>query len=70
MRLGGFPMQADVQFLAPSCAECSRPMRLVSVLCSRTDVQPPVQTFECADCETDAIWQPPIDRVRTAQARR
>jgi hypothetical protein len=43
-------MLADVQLLPPKCPECSRPMQLVHVY-------PPVRTFECAECETDAIWQ-------------
>jgi hypothetical protein len=51
-------MLADVHFLPPRCPECSGPMRLTSVLCSRAHVvDPPVQTFECAECERDAIWQ-------------
>jgi hypothetical protein len=66
-------MLADVDLLPPRCPDCSRPMRLVSVLCSRADVYPPVRTFECADCETDAIyqWQPtPMDYGHTRHARR
>jgi hypothetical protein len=51
-------MSVDVDFLPPTCPDCSRPMRLVSVVCSRIHVVcPPVQTFECAECETDAILQ-------------
>jgi transposase len=51
-------MLPDVHFLPPRCPECSGPMRLVSVVCSRIHVVcPPVQTFECAECETDAIFQ-------------
>jgi hypothetical protein len=65
-------MLTDSQLVPPSCSECHRPMQLVSVLCSRADVQPPVQTFECADCETDVIWQwqpPPVD-LSTSRLRR
>jgi hypothetical protein len=47
--------------MSPRCPECSRPMHLVSVLCSRglanAQTYPPVRTFECAACETDMIWQ-------------
>jgi spore maturation protein CgeB len=69
-------MPADVQFSPPRCPECSRPMRLVSVLCSRVltnaHLYPPVRTFECAACERDMIcqWQPtPLDHGQTTQAR-
>ena len=57
-------MLMDVQFSPPRCRECSRPMRLISVFCSRGDIQPPVKTFECPDCGTEVIWQqyPPPDR--------
>jgi hypothetical protein len=52
-------MLADVRFLPPRCPECSRPMQLVHVL-ANAHVYPPVRTFECSKCETDAIrrWQP------------
>jgi hypothetical protein len=68
-------MIADVQFSPPRCPECSRPMRLVSVLCShvRTNDYPPVRTFECAPCERDAIyqWQPTAtDNSPTRQSPR
>ena len=66
--LGKVPMIADVQFLPPTCPECSGPMRLVSIVCSRAHIlHPPVQTFECAACERDAIFQgqpTPMDRTR------
>jgi hypothetical protein len=58
-------MSADVDFLPPGCPDCDRPMQLVSVVCSRAHVLPPVSTFECAECERDVIWQrqpTPIDR--------
>jgi hypothetical protein len=64
-------MLADVHLLSPRCPECSRPMRLVSVLCSHVDAYPPVRTFECAPCEKDAIfqWQPtPLDHNHTRQS--
>jgi hypothetical protein len=47
-------------------------MQLVSVVYSRAHVLSPVSTFECAECETDAIlqWQPmPVD-YRYAFAKR
>jgi hypothetical protein len=60
--------------MSPRCPECSRPMRLVSVLCSRglanAQTYPPVRTFECAACEKDMIiWQgqpAPPDRNTTS----
>jgi hypothetical protein len=68
---------ADVRFLSLMCPQCSRPLRLVSVLCSRDRTEahayPPVQTFECAVCEKDLIWQgvpATADYSRTRQARR
>jgi hypothetical protein len=64
-------MSADVDFLQPKCPECSGPMWLVSVVCSRANVvHPPVRAFECALCETDAIFQgypTRIDRGRAGQ---
>jgi hypothetical protein len=62
-------MLADVQFLPPRCPECSHPMRLVHVL-ANAHAYPPVRTFECAECQTDAIlqWQPtPHDRMHDLQ---
>jgi hypothetical protein len=51
-------MSGDLDFSPPRCPECSGAMRLMSVVCSRAYVvDPPVQTFECAECETDAIFQ-------------
>jgi hypothetical protein len=44
--------------LAARCPQCGGPMRLTSVVCSRSHVvDPPVQTFECTGCDRDAIWQ-------------
>jgi hypothetical protein len=58
--------------MSPRCPECSRPMRLVSVLCSRAlEAYPPVRTFECAACEKDMIWQgqsTPPDHNHTGQS--
>jgi hypothetical protein len=42
---------------SPRCPECSRPMRLVSVLCPHDHLYPPVRTFECVPCGRDMIWQ-------------
>jgi hypothetical protein len=57
-------MLANVHLLPPRCAECNHPMRLVHVL-ANAHVYPPVRTFECAPCATDAIWQwqPPADQI-------
>jgi hypothetical protein len=61
--------------MSPRCPECSSPMRLVSVLCSRTlanaQAYPPVRTFECAACDKDMIWQgqpTPPDHNHTGQS--
>jgi hypothetical protein len=62
-------MLADIQFLPPRCPECHGPMQLVHVH-ANAHVYPPVRTFECAECETDAIfqWQPtPADRSQIRQ---
>ena len=51
-------MSVDVDFLPPRCPDCSRRCGWCPVVCSRIHVVcPPVQTFECAECETDAILQ-------------
>jgi hypothetical protein len=61
-------MSVDVDFLPPRCPDCNDPMQLVSVVCSRAHVLPPVSTFECAECETDAIlqWRPTQTRRAVA----
>ena len=64
-------MLANVQVLPPRCPECNRPMQLVHVL-ANAHVCPPVRSFECSECETDAIcqWQPvPIEHGHARQLR-
>jgi len=55
-------MLANVNLSLPKCPECGCAMSLVHVL-ANAHVYPPVRTFECAACATDAIfqWQAPID---------
>jgi hypothetical protein len=64
-------MLANVHLSLPKCSECGRAMSLVHVL-ANAHVYPPVRTFECAPCATDAIfqWQPPADHTYSSAPSR